>query len=71
MSRKFVYICSNPKCNKSLLLGSVDKSFTCTKCGEGLMVECPHCTMPFVERGQTFCLNCGKRIKELPPSDSQ
>lgn len=71
MSRKFVYICSNPKCKTSVSLVPFEKDLGCPDCNEVLMVVCPHCSMPFDKEGQTFCIYCKKRIKELPQSDSQ
>ena len=71
MSRKYVYICSNPKCKTSLFLGSFEKKAACPDCGSLLYVVCPHCSLPFDRVGQTFCINCTKKIKDQPSSATE
>jgi len=54
MNRINAWICTNPNCKKTNLIGTQ----FCVKCGTRIGLECPSCN-EFVEISSKFCSSCG------------
>lgn len=60
-------VCGNPECS---FLAPYSPKPRCPRCGEPVLVTCPHCShevapVPITGKGD-FCEECGQRFKAAP-----